>query len=108
MLFIEKLKLYDESAGFLLKGLMVEEWEEIYQKAIIFNNHIIRLTQEYVRKYKKMACDKHFGLCVNVNKIDDTVKREWIRLLNPDDMNSRWVWYKQWKDGYVPKFSIIT
>lgn len=82
---------YDPNDDHILKGISIEEWEDIFHRTIQLYNYLIGVGKEHHDVYKKEATKRHFGKKIRINREDGSLQYEWLVYLDEQD---RWTWYK--------------
>ena len=65
---------HDHDNGHDLHQLSIDEWETTFHRTVLFYNSFIRTSQDYSRRYKDEAKDKHFGKKIRTTRSDGTQK----------------------------------
>lgn len=97
---------YDPCSGFLLKSITIEKWEEIFHKTMLLYNFIIDNLNKYEQQYREEVLDRHFGHRLRVVKKGGSTEYAWLRLFDPNDIGSRWVWYENYRKSQMKLFQI--
>lgn len=99
---------HDPKAGLYLKSINYETWEVIFHKSLLLYNGLANFAREYENIYRERALHLHFGLDVKGINQRSKTKSNFIRLFDPSDINSRWIWYQTYSDYYIKKVHIIS